>query len=323
MKNIIIFLLVLLPCSLFSQTLTDTLWSVASIDGTISYRPAINLYHLVTSGAAMTIGDGYDVFNEAEYYARGYLSFRLTDLSHLDSLSVLQAVVGVYQFDCFGNNQQGVYPIWNVAGGDTHFCVLDHINYGNSLDLGDWTAGDPGDPQTLQTNIGIISDNAVVEYKTLDVTKQVRNDIANERTYSQYRMRFTIDRDFDLLGDFLGMVSGNAAFSPRPYLAVLYDTSSMAINNPDPAISGFMLKQNYPNPFNSVTTIRYSIPKTGHVELTVFDVLGHKIETLVNITQIPGNYTISFDASNLPSGVYYYRLQFGQQSITQKMLLIR
>lgn len=323
MKRAIIIFCVLLPAILSAQALTDTLWSVASMDGTISYRPAINLYHLVTSGAAMTIGDGYDAFNGAEYYARGYLSFRLTELSHLDSLSVLKAVVGVYQFDSFGNSQQGVYPIWNVAGGDTHFCVLDHIDYGASLDLGDWTAGDPGDPQTLQTNIGIISDNAVVEYKTLDVTGQVRNDIANERTYSQYRMRFTIDRDFDLLGDFLSMVSGNAAFSPRPYLAVLYDTSSMAIDYTLPVVSGFILEQNYPNPFNPVTTIRYSIPKTGYVELTVFNALGHKIETLINNVQTFGDYSVDFNASHLSSGVYYYRLKFEQHSLTKKMLLIR
>jgi len=99
----------------------------------------------------------------------------------------------------------------------------------------------------------------------------------------------------------------------------------------------FELSQNYPNPFNPTTTIKYSIPNvassfsSSKVELKVFDVLGREIVTLVNQKQKPGNYEIQFDASNLSSGVYFYRLQSGGASSgsgqgfvqTKKMLLMK
>lgn len=92
--------------------------------------------------------------------------------------------------------------------------------------------------------------------------------------------------------------------------------------------SGFILYQNYPNPFNSSTTIKYSIPgnekrKTGNVKLTVFDVLGKEVTTLVNANQSAGTYEVKFDAHNLPSGVYFYKLQAGKYSETKKMMLMK
>ena len=71
----------------------------------------------------------------------------------------------------------------------------------------------------------------------------------------------------------------------------------------------FELYQNYPNPFNPVTSIKYKIPKKGFVNLTVYDILGKKITTLVNHEQNAGYYDIIFDARDLSSGIYFYRLQ--------------
>ena len=93
----------------------------------------------------------------------------------------------------------------------------------------------------------------------------------------------------------------------------------------------FSLAQNYPNPFNPTTTIEYSIPKVRakdfspqqNVQLKIYDVLGREIKTLVNEKQLPGNYSVKFDASNLPSGVYFYRLQAGDFVATKKMILMK
>ncbi|MCB9250351.1 MAG: T9SS type A sorting domain-containing protein [Ignavibacteriales bacterium] len=81
----------------------------------------------------------------------------------------------------------------------------------------------------------------------------------------------------------------------------------------------FRLEQNYPNPFNPTTTIKYTIPTNSFipsgvegydVRMTIYDVLGREIKTLVNeVKKNPGNYEVTFDATNLPSGVYYYRLK--------------
>jgi aminopeptidase N len=87
----------------------------------------------------------------------------------------------------------------------------------------------------------------------------------------------------------------------------------------------FRLYQNYPNPFNPTTSITFLIPVgTRHaVSLRVFDVLGREIVNLVNETKPSGEYTIQFDASNLASGIYYYRLHAGLFVETKKMILIR
>jgi len=74
------------------------------------------------------------------------------------------------------------------------------------------------------------------------------------------------------------------------------------LNNNVPA--KFSLTQNYPNPFNPVTKIQYSIPKNSFVTLKVFDIIGREITTLVNEENLPENYIVDFNGSNLPSGVY-------------------
>ncbi len=85
----------------------------------------------------------------------------------------------------------------------------------------------------------------------------------------------------------------------------------------------FTLEQNYPNPFNPTTTINYSIPEAGNVELKVYDVLGNEVANLVNQEMAPGNYTANFDASSLASGIYIYRLQTGSLMQTRKMILMK
>ena len=85
----------------------------------------------------------------------------------------------------------------------------------------------------------------------------------------------------------------------------------------------FALDQNYPNPFNPVTTITYSVPATQQVKLQVFDVLGRMVETLVDGVVNSGEYTVDFNAHGLPSGMYLYRLESGDQVTTRKMLLLK
>ncbi len=85
----------------------------------------------------------------------------------------------------------------------------------------------------------------------------------------------------------------------------------------------FSLDQNYPNPFNPSTNINFSIPNAGKVELTVFNVLGQKVHTLIDGSLNAGPHSVSFDASGLTSGVYFYRLVNGSNIATQKMLLMK
>jgi hypothetical protein len=85
----------------------------------------------------------------------------------------------------------------------------------------------------------------------------------------------------------------------------------------------FNLDQNYPNPFNPSTNISFSIPTKSFVSLKVFDVIGREVATLMSQEKPVGTYNVSFDASKLPSGVYFYRLTAGGFTQVKKMLMIK
>ena len=89
----------------------------------------------------------------------------------------------------------------------------------------------------------------------------------------------------------------------------------------------FKLEQNYPNPFNPTTKIRYTIPDVGselaQTVIKVYDILGNEVATLVNEEKEPGYYEVEFNAEQLSSGIYFYRLQVGNYTQTKKMILLR
>ena len=85
----------------------------------------------------------------------------------------------------------------------------------------------------------------------------------------------------------------------------------------------FSLSQNYPNPFNPSTLIRYQVANTGKVRLNVYDVLGREVATLVNDVKPAGSYTVTFNAANVPSGVYFYRLQTASFTETKRLVVLK
>jgi hypothetical protein len=90
-----------------------------------------------------------------------------------------------------------------------------------------------------------------------------------------------------------------------------------------PEISTFQLKQNYPNPFNPSTAIEYYVQKLSHVKLIIYNTIGQKVQTLVDGEKVPGLYAVEFNAANLPSGIYFYRLEATNFVETRKMILMR
>jgi hypothetical protein len=84
-----------------------------------------------------------------------------------------------------------------------------------------------------------------------------------------------------------------------------------------------ILRQNYPNPFNPQTSIEYAIAHAGHVVLKLYNLLGEEVRVLLDGWTNPGWYKTTFDASDLASGLYIYRLQAQQESISRKLLILR
>ena len=89
------------------------------------------------------------------------------------------------------------------------------------------------------------------------------------------------------------------------------------------AVSNAILHQNYPNPFNPTTKIEYSLPKSGHISLKVYDLLGREVVTLKNEFQAAGKYSVEFDGSNLASGIYLYVLVTDNFIVSRKMIILQ
>ena len=118
-------------------------------------------------------------------------------------------------------------------------------------------------------------------------------------------------------GNYLAVSGGN----------LLFNTSKNSINiqplKYNLSKEKFTLFQNSPNPFNPCTVIRYEIKNSGFVSLKIYDILGKEVVTLVNKKLSPGNYKVNFNAENLTSGIYFYRLQSNNFQQTRKMILLR
>jgi len=123
-------------------------------------------------------------------------------------------------------------------------------------------------------------------------------------------------------GDFLisGMVSHG--FGGDLWLAKVGSVPS-GIDEGEKMARQFRLFQNFPNPFNPSTTISWQLEKESWINLTLFNLAGQQVAVLVNERQRPGFYLLKFDSSQLPSGVYFYRLEAGEYSQTLKMLLMK
>lgn len=120
--------------------------------------------------------------------------------------------------------------------------------------------------------------------------------------------------------DALLKIHHNAADSPYLLFVDLYlSTEIRQVGIP----TEFVLHQNFPNPFNPVTTIYFDLPAREHVQLEIFNVIGQKVVTLVNEPMAPGYHVARFDATRLPSGLYFYRIQAGDYAALKKMMLIK
>jgi hypothetical protein len=119
--------------------------------------------------------------------------------------------------------------------------------------------------------------------------------------------------------------TGNSFDSVTGYdIAIIkYVQTTTSVEDEENSISSFTLEQNYPNPFNPTTKISWQSPVRSHQTLKVYDVLGNEVSTLLDEYKEAGSYEITFDANELSSGVYFYKLQAGSIKEMKKMILLR
>lgn len=127
---------------------------------------------------------------------------------------------------------------------------------------------------------------------------------------------FNDSRVYNITLDYVSHTSANLNFVIEPSGITSNEDKSAVVSN-------FELKQNYPNPFNPSTTISFSIPQQEKVTLKIYNVLGNVVSVLIDEVKSAGNYSISFDGSQLSSGVYFYKLEAGSYSSTKKLTLMK
>ncbi len=118
-------------------------------------------------------------------------------------------------------------------------------------------------------------------------------------------------------------LTATSTASTRPNVCLVINTATGVNNQGTTVPQVYSLSQNYPNPFNPSTKINFAIPKQGLVTMKIYDVLGREVRTLVNEVKNAGNYTVDFNASELSSGVYFYKLESQGFSDIKKMMLIK
>ena len=263
-----------------------------------------------------------------------YLTFLLDSLNIESELDSIKLRLWTHENYIVGNDIWGEWPVWDMPGGDTIKCCVDHVDFGNYLDVGDWTAGDYGDPQTLESKFAFISPevyNPETGYIIVDVTTQVINDIENERNKSQFRIGFEINTDYDSLYDYIQICKVTPYLAHKPSLLFYLSDSTNVIEEYITELTNdIIIIENYPNPFNPSgagrspkTTISYQIPHPGIIKLQIYNIKGQLIETLVNEYQESGKHSVIWNAENYSSGVYLYRINAGAITRTGKCLLLK
>ena len=230
------------------------------------------------------------------------------------------AEIFVEQFYSVGNDNGEQFPIWNIyPPPDTTGCIVDHINYGNQLDVGDWTAGDPGDSQTLHSNIGVISDNATYEFKNLIVTSKVQEDYTAERDKTQYRLRFLVNNDWDQYADLLRFHTSNSSFNDRwPYIVYTWWDGQNGVEDNQISIIDERLNA-YPNPFNGEVNIEYSTNYSSN-NLEIYNIKGQKIYSRKDL---PSVASVVWKCEDQTSGIYLINISNSKQKYVKKIMYLK
>ena len=317
---LLILLLLIGSIQLTADTIIDTTYSVPEMDGCIDYNTYWNKYYVdILSG--LLAGDFLDWYNGGNCYVRSFVSFPLPEVPYgyeLDS-----AYINLYQGASFGNSVPDVFPIWDMTSGSYEVpCYVDHVDYGSTLDVGDFNSG------VLENCIGIISETPEDGWRELEITQYVQEDIQEEREYSQYRICFPINTDYDDLDDLLLYGSGENTAGYIPYIRFIFTVN----NHIDEDYISFVndLVSVYPNPFNNTTTISFHVRQGQVKNVEVYNLKGQLVRTLgcnpptdgsdlVFHTEWDGKDEAGHDMSN---GIYLISVESKDVNVIRKVMKI-
>lgn len=272
-----------------------------------------------------------------------------------ESIDVTELDIEQTQFNNFTGNQQGVYVEGKPAFFDLYiyrdaytnifaqhpanaFGVTATSSYLRSIHNNDWAmyAGIefgnndyPIYPDSLELEASGSASGGVVEVwlDSIDTGKKIAQcNVKNTGGLTSYEI-FTADVDsvcgtHDVYLSFLG--SGTEElFRIKRFKFLGKQYIPVSVENYLEAPKEFKLYNNYPNPFNPATNIKYGLPKQAFVKLNVYNAIGQRVMTLVNQLQSAGDYEVNFDAGNLGSGIFFFRIEAADFIQTKKMILLK
>ncbi len=157
--------------------------------------------------------------------------------------------------------------------------------------------------------------NGVIHYSW-----HFNNSLLPNQTSSQFMLK----ADKCLHGDYkLSLVVTNSISLKTANWQIKISTSTDVKSDEEGIPISYQLYQNYPNPFNPTSTIQYDLPKTGFVNISIYDVLGREVKVLVSELKSPGRYEVIFNAKELSSGIYFYQFRSISFVDTNKFILIK
>jgi len=209
------------------------------------------------------------------------------------------------------------------------FASLFLVTYTNSTPSQNGTSPGCGGCHTSKSGIvtAEVLDNFQVRITVTGTTSKVAGELVNSSGTVVAVNNSTSSNPFILTAPSNGTYTVNAGYK-NPSMEWGSTSVVLTVSGIDEELVGlrpetFALYSNYPNPFNPSTKIRYAISTTAFTSLKVYTSLGEEMATLINEEKTPGVYEVNFDATNLTSGTYLYKLQTGNFTETKKMILLK
>ena len=346
MRTLITLVFVLFCLQLWAQienytgsTVIDSLYAIPALDGDIAASTAGVAFSMNTTTYEFEVGDlGYPYENCS---MRSFISYPLPTIP--SGFSLDNATIRLYQFSSGGSEQLEdlsyvitSFPHWDMAGGDTVKCIVSHIDYDISLGLDDWAKGDEGNPYTYNPNVGEITWEGINEpgsepghhgeagYRYLDVTDCVLYDLAIGSIFSQYRIAFQINTDYDNKWDYVAFLSANSNPEYPEYLPMMYYTlynPSSVSDELNPAV--ILAVSSSPNPFAERVSCDISLKEQTELSIKLYDLRGRVVGDLGSFPYSKGTNSLSINTQDYSSGIYLLQVKAGSEVITKKITCLK
>lgn len=300
--------------------------NVGNTPDTLTFNSSLQVNYSIDNFSLLSTLGGAPVVNEPIIPPHDSISWDPFPYSvNIDSLSpgrhaVVAQVIGYWTSD----------TIWITV--DSGAAMFYHVStdssvyhYGDSIHVTVSAANIGSEPYTLELTLCDVAytvDSSSLIIRTPCPLVIVPTTVSPDDSVEwSYLPPYPVTRNTLAVGKhaIVGLVNGYGR-SDTLWVSV---TTLGAIRNASPTPRGYVLENAYPDPFNPSTTIEYRLPARSHVSLTVYDVLGRKAATLVNEVQSAGLHSVTFNAAELPSGVYFDRLEAGPFKETDKLLLLK